>query len=103
MMRVKIDDEVVVVTGKDNGKKGKVIDISSKKGKIKIEGVCILTKHSKAKKQGQVSSIKKEEGFIDISNVMPICSACSKPSRMRAKIFEDGKKARVCSHCQEIF
>lgn len=103
MMRVKKDDEVVVIAGKDSGKRGKIIDILPKDGKIKVKDVAILTKHFKAKKQGQVSSIKKEESFIDISNVMPICSACSKPSRMRSKLLEDGKKARVCSHCQEVF
>lgn len=103
MMRVKKDDEVVVITGKDSGKRGKIIDILPKDGKIKVKDVAILTKHFKAKMQGQVSSIKKEESFIDISNVMPICSACSKPSRMKSKLLEDGKKARVCSHCQEVF
>lgn len=103
MMRVKKDDEVVVITGKDSGKRGKIIDILPKDGKIKIKDVAILTKHFKARKQGQVSSIKKEESYIDISNVMPICSACSKPSRMKSKLLEDGKKVRVCSHCQEVF
>lgn len=103
MMRVKKDDEVVVITGKDSGKRGKIIDILPKDGKIKVKDVSVLTKHFKAKKQGQVSSIKKEESYIDISNVMPICSACAKPSRMKSKFIEDGKKARICSHCQEVF
>lgn len=102
MMRVKKNDTVKVITGKDKGKTGVVIDILPHKDKVKVKDVAILTKHVKARRQGQESMIKKEEAFIELSNVMPLCSSCSKPCRIKIKILSDGKKARVCSQCQEV-
>ena len=101
MMRVKKNDTVMVITGKDKNKKGTVIDIAPSEGKVKVKGVAVMTKHVKARKQGQASGIKKQENFIQLSNVMPICSSCSKPTRVKAKVLDDGKKVRVCTHCHE--
>ena len=101
-MRVKKNDNVIVLTGKDKGKKGVIIDILPKKGKVMVKGVAITTKHYKARKQGETSGIKKEESFIDISGVMPICSACKKPSRINVKVLEGNKKVRICNRCKEI-
>ncbi|MFA6066188.1 MAG: 50S ribosomal protein L24 [Candidatus Babeliaceae bacterium] len=70
MAHVKKNDMVVVLTGKDKGKKGTIIDILLKKGKVMVKGVAIATRHVKARKQGEASVIKKEESYIDISNVM---------------------------------
>ena len=101
-MRVKKNDNVVVIIGKDKGKKGVVIDILPKKGKVMVKGVAITTKHYKARKQGEASGIKKEESFINISDVMPICPACKKPTRINVKVLEGDKKVRVCNRCKEI-
>jgi large subunit ribosomal protein L24 len=103
MERVKKNDTVAVITGKDKGKSGKVIDILPKKGKVMVKGVSVITKHVKARKQGEVSSIKKQEGYIDLSNVMPICTSCKKPTRVGAKMLDDAKRVRICIHCKEIF
>ena len=71
-MNIKKNDTVVVITGSDKGKKGLVVDILPKKGKVKVQGVAIVTRHTKARRQGEKSAIKKQERFIDISNVKKI-------------------------------
>lgn len=71
-MAIKKNDVVLVIAGSDKGKRGSVIEISPKKGKIKVEGVAVATHHYKARKQGENSTIKKAERFIDISNVEKI-------------------------------
>ena len=93
MMRIKKNDTVVVITGSDKGKQGKVID---------IKGIALVTKHFKARKQGEISTIKKVERFIDISNVMLISPIDSKPCRVNFKVLEDGKKVRICNRTKEI-
>lgn len=100
--RVKKNDMVVVLAGKDKGKQGSVIAILPKKGKVMVKDVAVMTKHVKARKTGELSGIRKEENFIDISNVMPVCSSCKKPCRV-ASIGVDGKRMRVCNHCKETF
>ena len=101
-MTVKKNDTVVVITGRDQGKTGVVIDILPKKGKVMIQDVALVVRHTKARKQGDVAGIKKQEGYIDISNVMPVCTSCKTPSRLNNKVDGD-KKARMCNRCKEIF
>lgn len=101
MMRIKKNDKVVVVSGKDRGKEGVVIALLPKKDKIKVKGVAIVSRHLKAKRQGEVAMIRKEEAFIFISKVMPICSSCKKPCRVNIKQLENNVKVRACSRCQE--
>lgn len=103
MARVKKNDTVIVRTGKDRDKKGTIIALDLKKGKVMIKGIAIATRHAKARKQGEASGIRKEESFISISNVMPVCSSCKKPCRVNTKLLENGKRARVCNECNEIF
>jgi large subunit ribosomal protein L24 len=103
MLRIKKNDNVVVVAGKDKGKQGPVIAILPKKGKVIVKGVDIVTRHVKARRQGETSSIKREEAYIDLSKVMPLCSSCQKPVRLRVKVGEDGAKMRVCNRCTATF
>ena len=106
-MFVKTKDQVVVISGKDKGTKGKVITAAPKTGKIAVEGVAIVTKHQKSRQQGQPGGIIKKEAFIDASNVMVICPKCGKPTRVGHKVVEttdkDGKavkkNVRVCKKC----
>ena len=100
--RVKKNDTVVVLKGKDKGKKGKVVALSSKFDEVVVQGVNIVTRHVKASKQGETSGIKKEERGIDISNVMPVCASCDKPCRINIAVA-DGKRSRACNKCKEIF
>lgn len=97
-MFVKAKDNVIVISGKDKGKKGKVIAAQPKANKVAVEGVAIATKHQKARAQGQPGGIIKKEAFIDASNVMVLCPKCNKPTRIAHKDV-DGKNVRVCKHC----
>ena len=108
-MFVKTKDQVVVISGKDKGTKGKVTAAAPKTGKIAVEGVAIMTKHQKSRQQGQPGGIVKKEAFIDASNVMVICPKCGKATRIAHKIVavtgKDGmtsnKSVRVCKKCGE--
>ncbi len=102
MARVKKNDTVMILSGKDKGKQGPVLDISPKKDHVMVKGAGILIKHVKARKQGDVSGIRHEEGWMDLSNVMPICPACKTPCRVNSKLLENGKKVRICNSCKEI-
>lgn len=101
--RIKKDDTVFVISGRDKGKSGTVIDTKHKKKKILVKDVGIVTCHVKPKKQGDVGGIKKKESFICVSKVMPVCSACKKPARVNTKELDTGKRVRVCNRCNEIF
>ena len=103
MARVKTNDTVIILSGKDKGKKGAVIALSLKDNKVMVKGVAIATRHVKARKQGESSAIKKEETFIALSNVMPVCGACKNPCRVNSKALENGQKSRMCNNCKEIF
>ncbi len=97
-MNVKLNDNVLVITGKDAGRQGKVIATSPKNNTVKVEGLNIQSKSKKARKANEVSQIVKQEGAIDASNVMVVCDACGKPVRVK-HAFVDGKKIRVCPKC----
>lgn len=101
-VRIKKDDQVIVLTGKDKGQKGQVLEVLPKKNKVLVKGVAMATHHTKAKKQGETSKISKQESYIDISNVMAFCASCKKASRMNSKLLDSGDKVRVCNRCQEI-
>ena len=103
LSRVKKDDKVIVLQGRYKGKEGVVIKIDDKKGKVLVKGIGIVTKHQKARKSGEKSKILKEESFLPLSKVMPVCSTCKKACRVQTKFMEDGKKIRVCHRCKEAF
>ena len=98
-MHIRSKDTVVVITGKDKGKEGKVLVASPKTGKVVVEGVAIATKHQKPRQQGVPGGIIKKEGAIAASNEMLVCSKCNKATRIAYKILPDGKKVRVCKKC----
>ncbi len=102
-MHVKRGDLVKVIAGKDKGKEGKVLTAIPEKNKVIVEGVAIVSKHQKARVQGQQSAIVKKEAAIDASNVLRVCSKCGKAARTGIKILEDGSKVRYCKKCNETF
>ena len=97
-LHVKTGDEVKIISGKDKGKTGKVLQVSPSEGKVIVEGCNMVTKHVKAKRQDQLSGIVKAEGALYACKVMPVCPKCSKPTRVGHKV-EGDKKVRVCKHC----
>jgi large subunit ribosomal protein L24 len=81
--QVKKGDTVIVIAGSDKGKKGKVLEVARKKGKVRVEGVHIVTRHVKARSQGQKSGRIQKEAYVDISNVMSLESVDKKTTRTR--------------------
>jgi large subunit ribosomal protein L24 len=102
-LHVKKDDTVVILSGKDKGKQGKVLETSPKEQKVIVEGVNIVTKHVKPRKAGQPGGIVKVEGPFYACKAMLICPSCSKPTRLAHKILEDGTKMRLCKKCKATF
>ena len=99
---LKKGDTVIVNTGSEKGKKGTILDIDKKSGKVTVKDINVRTKHVKAKKQGQESGIIKSENPIAVSKVNFYCDKCGKGVKLGIKIDENGKKARFCKKCQEI-
>ena len=97
-MNIKRDDKVVVLSGKDKGKQGKVLIADPKAMKVVVEGVNVATKHKKPQKQGDEGGIIKVETPIYASKVQLVCPKCGKGTRVGHKIA-DGKKVRVCKKC----
>jgi large subunit ribosomal protein L24 len=97
-MNIKRDDKVVVLSGKDKGKQGKVIKADPQAMKVIVEGVNVATKHQKPRKQGEEGGIFKVETPIYASKVQLVCPKCGKATRVAHKIT-DGKKTRVCKKC----
>ena len=99
--KIKKDDKVKVITGKDGGKIGKVLKVDHKKQRLLIENVNIIKKHSRPTAQKRQGGIIETEAPINWSNVMLMCSKCVKPVRIKMQQLEDGKKVRVCRKCNE--
>lgn len=97
-MKVKKGDHVVVISGKDKGKKGKIQSAEPAEKKVIVAGVNFVAKHQKTRGPRKTGGIIKQEGAIDASNVMVVCSKCSKGTRVGYKV-EDGKKIRICKKC----
>ena len=102
-MHLKSGDEVIVISGKDKGKKGKVLTVLPESGRAIVEGVAFATKHQKPRRQGEVGGIIKQEVPVDASNLMNVCAKCGKPARVGRKVLENGDKIRYCKKCNEVF
>ncbi len=104
-LHIKTDDTVVVISGNDKGKRGKVIAASPAEGKVIVEGVHVVHKHTKPKRQGESGGIVDAEGAIYASKVQLYCPKCGRGVRIKHKFTEgkDGKqkKVRVCAKCGE--
>lgn len=101
-LNVKKGDTVIVITGKDKGKKGKILVAHPAEGKVVVEGINMVTKHKKPKGQTDPGGIIHQEAAMDASNVMIACSKCGKATRTGVKVLEDGSKIRVCKKCGEM-
>ncbi len=101
MLKVKKGDLVEVRTGKDKGKKGKVLKIYTKSSRVLVQGVNIVKKHMKQRSQDVPGGVVELEAGIHVSNVLPICSKCGHGVKTGYKILEDGSKIRICRKCKE--
>ena len=101
-LNIKKDDTVVVISGDDKGKQGKVIAAAPKEGKVIVSGVNVVSKHNKARRQGETSSIVKTEGAIYACKVQLYCPKCEKGVRTKVAYVTKGDKqvkVRVCAKC----
>jgi large subunit ribosomal protein L24 len=101
-MHVKSGDTVVIISGKDKGKKGKVLKVFPKANRVIVEGVNMLTKHKKAQGPTQQGGIIHQEGPIHVSKVMYYCDKDKNGVRVGHKFLENGNKVRVCKKCGEV-
>ena len=101
-MKLKKGDTVIVNTGSEKGKKGTILDIDRKTGKVTVKDINVRTKHVKARKQGQESGIMKLECPINVSKVNFYCEKCETGVRLGVKVNEDGTKTRFCKSCNEM-
>ena len=97
-IHVKKDDTVIVISGDDKGKKGKVLEVSPEEGKVIVEGINIVTKHAKPRRQGETGGIVKVEGAMYADKVQLYCDKCGKGVRVKHTMDGD-KKIRVCAKC----
>lgn len=100
-IRIKKDDKVKVLTGKDKGKIGKVLRVNRKKGRIAVENVNVVKVHQKPSQANPQGGIVEKPLPINISNIMLMCNHCVKPTRIGIKQLENGKRVRVCKKCNE--
>jgi large subunit ribosomal protein L24 len=101
MLTVKKKDRVVILSGKDKGKKGEVLDIFPDKGKVIVSKINFVKRHTKPT-QTDPGGIREKEAPLDISKVMLLCPKCEQPSRSKFDKLSDGMKVRVCRKCGEI-
>ena len=101
-MKIRKDDTVLVIAGKDRGKRGKVRLAYPKKERILVEGVNIIKMHSRARAQVRQAGIIEREFSIHVSNVMLLCSKCNKPVRIGFRVLGDGRRVRFCRACGEV-
>ena len=101
--RIRKDDKVMVIAGKDKGKIGKVLKILPKSGRILVEKVNMVKRHRKGNPYaGKPGGIEERECPLAVSNVAVVCDACAKPTRVGYRYTDDGKKLRFCKKCNEV-
>lgn len=101
-VHVKTGDTVIVLSGKDKKKQGKVLAVSPKEGKVMVSGINIVSKHVKPHKAGQEGGIIKTEGAFYACKVMLVCPNCNQPTRIAHQIDDQGKKSRICKKCGKL-
>ena len=101
-MKIRKNDTVLVIAGKDKGKKGKVRFAYPKDKRVIVEGINFIKKHSRARRQARQAGIIDLEAPIHVSDVMLFCDKCNNPVRIGSRFLEDGRKVRFCRSCHEV-
>ncbi len=101
-MKIRKNDTVLVIAGKDKGKKGKVRFAYPKDERVLVEGINFIKRHARAVRQARQAGIIEREAPIRMSDVMLLCSKCNHPTRVGFQFLEDGKKVRICRVCHEV-
>lgn len=101
-VHVRKGDSVLILSGKDRGKKGKVLSVFPDEKMVLVEGINVSTKHKKPRNRYQQGGILHQESPVNSSKVMLMCDKCKSPTKVAKKILENGEKARVCKKCDEV-
>lgn len=101
-MKIRKNDNVLVINGKDRGKKGKVRFAYPKNERVIVEGINFIKRHTRARRQVRQAGIIEREAPIHVSNIMLLCSKCNHPARVGFRFLEDGRKVRICRVCNEV-
>ncbi len=101
-MKIRKNDTVLVIAGKDKGKKGKVRFAYPKQERLLVDGVNFIKKHIRARREVRQAGIIEREAPIHVSDVMLLCSKCNHPTRIGFRFLDDGRKVRVCRSCHEV-
>ena len=101
-LKLKKDDIVEVIAGREKGKKGKILVLFPNEGKLTVEKLNMLKRHTKPSAQNKQGGIVEKEGRLAISNVLLVCDKCGKGVRVKRKKLEDGKRVRICVKCGEV-
>ena len=101
-LHIKRGDTVTVVSGKERGKRGKVLRLLPERGRVIVEKVNMIKRHQRPTQKLRQGGIIEREGSLDLSNVMVICPKCDRPTRTGVQLLTEGKKVRVCKRCSEI-
>jgi large subunit ribosomal protein L24 len=101
-MKIRKNDTVIVLSGKDKGKRGKVRRALPKEDRVIVEGLNMIKRHSRARRAARQAGIIELEAPIHVSNVMLLCNKCGKPTRIGFRFLDDGKKVRICHFCGEV-
>lgn len=101
-MRLRSEDTVLVIKGRDRGKQGRIQQVFPQKGKVLVEGINIVKKHTRATGGVRQAGIIQKELPMQAANVMLICTHCSRPTRIGVRVLADATKARMCTRCQEV-
>ena len=99
--RIRKGDRVVIITGRDRGKSGKVLQVSADRWQVTVEKINIVKRHTKPNQQNRQGGILEREAPIDLSNVMLYCTSCLKPRRVGIKTLADGTRTRLCKKCNQ--
>ena len=101
-LTIKKQDTVMVLAGKERGKKGRVLSVSPSEGKVIVERINIVKKHMKPSRKHAQGGIIEKEAPVHISNVMLVCPKCGKATRIANAVLDGGKKVRSCKKCKEV-
>ena len=100
-MKIRKNDTVIVIGGKDKGKRGKVRHAFPREGQVVVEGINMMKRHTRARAMTRQAGIIEREAPFHVSKVMLVCSKCNRPTRVGFRFLEE-KKVRVCSSCHEV-
>jgi len=101
-VKIRKNDTVLVIAGKEKGKKGRVRQALPKKNVVIVDGINMIKRHSRARGAARQAGIIELEAPLRVSNVMLVCNKCNKPTRVGSRFLDDGRKARICHSCHEV-